>query len=147
MIRFVIFVNWVIKSNPMAKAMNKSVLHPCLYDGKEIPDWRRNKKFCNDVCKFKYHNEQRTLIDEDMKHIHKLLAKNYEILKSLIGENESVEIDFKILAEKKFDFQFNTQTVGDYHNVYTLSWLKLSAGKYKISRVPRKTYRGGYTIK
>jgi len=46
-----------------------------------------------------------------------------------------------------FDFQFNTQTVGDYHNVYTLSWLKLSSGKYKISRVPRKTYRGGYTIK
>jgi len=131
----------------MAKAIKQKVEHPCLWDGLEIPNWRRNKKFCNDVCKFKYHNEQRALIDEDMKHIHKLLADNYEILKSLIGEKESVEVDYKTLTDMKFDFQFNTQTVGDYHNVYTLSWLKLSNGKYKISRVPRKTYRGGYTIK
>ena len=82
-----------------------------------------------------------------MKHIHKLLADNYEILKTLIGEKESVVVEYKTLTEMKFDFQFNTQTIGDYHNVYTLSWLKLSSGKYKISRVPRKTYRGGFTIK
>ena len=131
----------------MAKAAIKKILHPCLYDGKEIPNWRRNKKYCNDVCKFNYHNEQRTLIDADMKHIHKLLADNYEILKSLIGEGEIVTVEYKTLTEMKFDFQFCTQVVGDYHNVYTLSWLKLSNGKYKISRVPRKTYRGGYIIK
>ena len=131
----------------MATLTKKKIEHPCLNDHKEIPNWRRNKKFCNDVCKFKYHNLQRALIDEDMKHIHKLLADNYEILKSLIGEEESVIVDYKTLTDMKFDFQFNTQTIGDFHNVYTLSWLKLSSGKYKISRVPRKTYRGGYTIK
>jgi len=131
----------------MASLTKKTIEHPCLNDHKEIPNWRRNKKFCNDVCKFKYHNEQRALIDEDMKHIHKLLADNYGILKSLIGEEESVIVDYKTLTDMKFDFQFNTQTIGDFHNVYTLSWLKLSSGKYKISRVPRKTYRGGYTIK
>ena len=131
----------------MAKAAAKKIEHPCIYDGREIPDWRRNKKFCNDVYKFKYHNEQRALIDEDMKHIHKILGDNYEILKALIGEKENVDVDYKTLTEMKFDFQFNTQIVGDYHNVYTLSWLKLSSGKVKISRVPRKTYRGGYTIK
>ena len=131
----------------MAKAAAQKIEHPCLYDGKEIPNWRRNKKFCNEVCKFKYHNEQRVLIDEDMKHIHKLLAENYEILKKLIGEEDTVTVDSKTLTDMQFDFQFNTQTIGDYHNVYTLSWLKLSSGRYKISRVPRKTYRGGYTIK
>ena len=131
----------------MPKAAAQKIDHPCLYDGKEIPNWRRNKKFCNDVCKFKYHNEQRALIDEDMKHIHKLLAENYEILKTLIGEEETVTVEYKTLTDMKFDFQFNTQTIGDYHNVYTLSWLKLTSGKYKISRVPRKTYRGGYTIR
>ena len=131
----------------MAKAATPTIEHPCLYDGKNIENWRRNKKFCNDVCKFKYHNAQRSLIDEDMKHIHKLLAENYEILKKLIGEEETVTVEYKTLSDMKFDFQFNTQTIGDYHNVYTLSWLKLSNGKYKISRVPRKTYRGGYTIR
>ncbi len=131
----------------MAKATKIKIEHPCLYDGKEIPNWRRNKKYCNDVCKFKYHNEQRALIDENMKHIHTILFDNYEILKALIEEKESVEVDYKMLAEMKFDFQFHTQIVGDYHNVYTLSWLKLSSGKYKISKVPRKTFRGGYTIK
>jgi len=131
----------------MAKAVKPEILHPCVFDGKEIPNWRRNKKFCNDICKFKYHNEKRALLDDDMKHIHKILAANYEILKVVIGEKETVEIEYKKLTDMGFDFQFNTQTVGDYHNVYTLSWLKLSSGKYKISRVPRKTYRGGYTIK
>ena len=131
----------------MAKATRIKIEHPCRYDGKEIPNWRRNKLYCNDVCKFKYHNEKREVLDEDMKHIHNILSDNYEILKTLIGEKESVEVEYKILTEMKFDFQFNTQTVGDYHNVYTLSWLKLSNGKYKISRVPRKTYRGGFTIK
>lgn len=131
----------------MATATKKKIEHPCLYDGKEIPNWRRNKKYCNDVCKFKFHNEQRALIDENMKHTHKLLAENYDILKALIGDEPSVDVDYKTLVDMKFDFQFHTQVVGDYHNVYTLSWLKLADGKYRISRVPRKTYRGGYTIK
>lgn len=131
----------------MAKATKIKIEHPCLNDGKEIPNWRRNKLFCNDVCKYEYHNKKRSILDADMKHIHGILANNYDILKSLISEKETVEVDYKILNDLSFDFQFNTQTVGDYHNVYTLSWLKLLNGKYKISRVPRKTYRGGYTIK
>ena len=131
----------------MTKATSKKTEHPCLYDGKEIPNWRRNKKFCNDVCKFKYHNEQRAIIDENMKHIHKILADNYQILKNLIGEEETVIVEQKTLHNLQFDFQFHTQVVGEYHNIYTLSWFKMYDGKYKISRVPRKTYRGGYTIK
>jgi hypothetical protein len=131
----------------MAKTTKSKVAHPCLNDGKEIPNWRSNKLFCNDICKYEYHNKKRATLDADMKHIHGILADNYEILKTLIGEKDSVEIEYKALNEMGFDFQFNTQTVGEYHNVYTLSWLKLGSGKYKISRVPRKTYRGGYTIK
>jgi len=30
-----------------------------------------------------------------MKHIHKILAANYEILKVVIGEKETVEIEYK----------------------------------------------------
>jgi hypothetical protein len=131
----------------MTKTAKVKIEHPCKYDGKEIPNWRRNKLFCSDVCKFKYHNEQRAVVDEDIKHIHKILADNYSVLKSVIGEEESVETEHKTLEGMKFDFQFCTQLVGDYHNVYTLSWLRLSNGKYKISKVPRKTYRGGYTIR
>ena len=82
-----------------------------------------------------------------MKHIHAILADNYEILKSLIGKEDSITVEYQKLVDMKFDFQFCTQVVNEYHNVYTLSWLKQNSGKYKISRVPRKTYRGGYTIK
>lgn len=131
----------------MAKATKKKIEHPCLNDGVEIPDWRSNKLFCSNICKYAYHNKKRAILDADMKHIHGILASNYGILKKLIGENPTVEVEYRTLTDMEFDFQFNTQTVGDYHNVYTLSWLKLSNGKYKISKVPRRTYRGGYTIK
>ncbi|NCI51383.1 hypothetical protein GWC95_15750 [Sediminibacterium roseum] len=132
----------------MAKASTQKVEHPCQHCGKEIPNWRSNKKFCDEVCKFKFYNKKnRVVLDEDMKHIHGLLADNYEILKSLIGEERTVDVSYRALEEMKFDFQFVTQVIGSYHNIYTLSWLKLDNGLYRISRVPRKTYRGGYTIK
>ena len=131
----------------MAKAVKIKIEHPCEYCGNEIPNWRRNKKFCDEICKFKNHNEKRPVVDEDMKHIHAILADNYEILKSLIGKEDSITVEYQKLVDMKFDFQFCTQVVNEYHTVYTLSGLKQNSGKYKISRVPRKTYRGGYTIK
>lgn len=117
--------------------------HPCAYCGKEIPDWRGNKKFCDDTCKYQKHNKKRQPIAPEMKHINSILAGNYEILKSLIGEQTTVTVHYTDLKKAGLNFDFHTQVKGDYFNCYGLSWRKNYEGKYVISRVPKSTYMGG----
>lgn len=126
----------------MEQKQNVAVVHPCLYCEKEIPHWRRNKKFCDDSCKYRFHNDQRELIDENMKRVNKILSTNYEILKEVIGEQSHIKIAYSELKKMGFQFDFLTQIKGDYHNCYTLSWKRIEDEKLLISRVPKSTYRG-----
>lgn len=126
----------------MESNTKSGVQHPCQYCGEEIKHWRRNKKFCDEGCKYKYHNEQRELIDENMKRVNKILACNYEILKTVIGDQSHIKIEYTELKKMGFQFDFLTQIKGDYFNCYTLSWKKIEDEKLLISRVPKSTYRG-----
>lgn len=116
------------------------IKHPCGHCGSEIKHWRRNKKFCDEQCKSKHHNEQRELIDEDMKYVNKILAKNFDIMKKLVGDKDVVKIGKSELEKKGFNYDFVTQFRGDYRYCYALSWRQIENNMILISALAKAPY-------
>lgn len=123
-------------ANPRTK---KKAEHPCTWCGKEIPDWRSNKKFCDEDHKNKYFNDQRKQEALELGRVNKRLKKNYGILKKVIKEEVRVKIKEEVLKHKGFDFHFMTHVFGDYHNCYNLAWRKIEYGYVMITRTPEST--------
>lgn len=117
------------------------IKHPCAYCGKEIKDWRRNKRFCDDQCKSKLHNGKRLLIDEDMKYVNKILAKIFDIMQKLVSEKQVVKIGKNELAKKGFNYDFFTQFRGDYRYCYSLSWREIENNMILISTLATAPFK------
>lgn len=135
-----IFYFWVDpKSNCMA-TVKKKADHPCGWCGKEIPDWRSNKKFCDEEHKNKFFNKRRTEEGLEMRRINRILKKNYEILKRVIKDKLNEKIKLDALVAKGFNIRFLTHIAGEYRNCYNLSWRPIEKGFVIISRPPESMY-------
>ena len=58
----------------------------CLECGDIIMYGRSDKRFCCDDCKTKYHNAMANKSRTYRTRVHKLIARNYDILNSLVSE-------------------------------------------------------------
>jgi hypothetical protein len=125
----------------MEQSPSTHVVHPCDYCGKEIKNWRRNKKYCDNACKYQFHNDKRVLIDEDMKYVNNILAQNYELMKALVQHKDVVKIGKAELAKQGFNYDFVTQFRGDYRYCYTLSWREIEGNMILISKLATAPYK------
>lgn len=116
------------------------IAHPCGWCGKEIPDWRSNKKFCDEEHKNKFFNRLRKEEGLELGRVNKILKKNYDILKKVIKDEVRVKIKQDALERKGFKFHFLTHIVGDYNNVYNYAWRKIEFGNVMITRTPESTF-------
>ena len=119
-----------------------AIEHPCNYCAKEIPDWRSNKKYCNEGCKSKHFNQLQKEANLEMGRVNKILKRNYEILKQEIGVEKWVKSTKLKLERKGFNFDFMTHIGGEYRNVYLFSWRPVEKDGLIISRTPESTFVG-----
>lgn len=118
----------------------RKIEHPCGWCSKEIPDWRSNKKFCDEDHKNKFFNRLRKEEGLEMGRVNKLLKKNYEILKKVIKDEVRIKVKRDVLERKGFNFHFLTHIVGEYHNVYNFAWRTIEHGYVIITRTPESTF-------
>jgi hypothetical protein len=119
----------------MAKAKKNAIVeHRCGWCHMDIPDWRTNKKFCDEDHKNKFFNKMRKEEGIEMGRVNRILKKNYEILKRIIQDKPSEKIKLQALLDKGFKIKFLTHIVNDYHNCYNLSWRPVENGNVIISR-------------
>lgn len=87
----------------------------CLYCEKpiDIRVGRKDRRFCDEVCKNKYHNTKTWNEEQEIKRIQLLLKKNRRILKKMFARKDKDEIDRERLLKEGFNFDFHT------HFVYT----------------------------
>ncbi|MBN8720499.1 MAG: hypothetical protein J0H85_13690 [Sediminibacterium magnilacihabitans] len=121
------------------QSRKRKIEHPCRWCGKEIPEWRSNKKFCDEEHKNKFFNELRKQETLELGRVNKKLKRNYEILKKVIKDEVRVKIKAEALERKGFDFHFMTHIFGDYHNCYNLAWRTIEYGYVMITRTPEST--------
>lgn len=82
--------------------------HPftCLYCGAPMQG-RSDKKFCDDGCRNLYHNRRNRLQHGAIRHINRILARNYRLLKAL-AELPQKEFTREELLLKGFNFEYFT---------------------------------------
>ena len=69
------------------------------------------KKYCDLICRKKYNQELRTLIDEQAKDIRGVLKRNRRILKKLYEQiKQEPFVDKNSLEELGFQFKYVTHT-------------------------------------
>lgn len=68
---------------------------------------RADKKFCDDQCRTNYNNRLKADDDSSLKHINKILRKNYSILKSC-NPGGKTKVKRELLLQKGFDFSYHT---------------------------------------
>lgn len=124
----------------MAKTKKVAVEHPCQHCEKEIPNWRSNKLFCDNECKYKFNNKLQQQANLEMGRVNKILKKNFDILKTAIKAERYVKIKKIDLEKKGFNFEFMTHVKGAYKNCYLLSWRDIENGHVIVSRTPDSTF-------
>jgi hypothetical protein len=100
---------------------------------------RTDKKFCSVQCKNDYNNTIRKGTKKDTAIIDSYLHRNREILMTLLGDNNKIQLDKLILSRAKFRFEYHT---GHYLNkegktywyVYDFAWMDFSDQKVLIIR-------------
>jgi len=85
---------------------------------------RRDRQFCNETCKNRYHNKQAFEDDKEAKRINKILKKNRDILKKLAERKDSGEIPKDKLLKAGFDFNYYThhKQTAHYNYQYTICY-------------------------
>lgn len=119
----------------------ENVEHPCRYCQKEIPHWRTNKVYCDEICKNNFFNQLRKEADIELGRVNKILKKNFDILKKLIKDERNVKVTRTDLEKKGFNFNFLTHQVGEFRNCYLLAWKPLERDNIMITRTPERTIR------
>lgn len=88
---------------------------------------RSDKRFCDIICKNKYHSEVRKSMKTIQSESIKILAKNFVILSGVMGEQKNAAIIDKLALERlgfKFDYVSDAETKGGilhfglYHFTY-----------------------------
>lgn len=116
----------------MTAASEAYIQHPCRYCENEIPDWRRNKVFCDDTCKYKFHNAKRSEEVDLFGDFNRMIKRNYEILNNILGDKRYVEVPELHLKNSGFGFNFCTFAIGSYRYCYDLS--------YRLANPDKKIY-------
>lgn len=138
--RFFIFGN-PFKTMTMGTSKRKAKpKHPCGWCGGEIPEWRSNKKYCNEDHKNKFFNQLRKEADLETGRVNKILKKNFEILKKLIRDERCVKTKKMVLEKKGFNFDFMTHRKGEYRNCYLFAWRPIENDYVIVSRTPVSTF-------
>jgi hypothetical protein len=91
--------------------MKKSVLSKknCLYCEEEFSG-RSDKLFCDVECKNAFHREQKTDAKETFVRVNKILKKNRDILKDIVGNKQTEKISMEKLVGKGFDTDYLTHS-------------------------------------
>lgn len=79
----------------------------CLTCGKVIKG-RSDKQFCDITCKNAYHNADLAEGEKVYKRVLKILRTNRNVLKEVLGEKSSIEIEMGKLVAKGFDNDYLT---------------------------------------
>lgn len=124
----------------MKNHVSDQIQHPCTYCGEEIPHYRSNKKYGDEDCKSKHFNQLQKEANLEMGRVNRILKKNFQVMKDLLGAEKHVKVK-KIKMEKKgFNFRFHTSVIKfsglTYTNVYLLSWRDIESEQVIISRAP-----------
>ena len=99
---------------------------------------RADKVFCDIGCKNEYHNSALADGEKVYKRVLKILRKNRAILKEVLGEKDSIEIEMNKLIGKGFDNDYLTHTkkskIGkyDYYYVFDYGYRKQSDSLVKV---------------
>jgi hypothetical protein len=114
----------------------------CLYCEKplNLNVGRKDRRFCDEQCKNKYHNTKTWEEEKEIKRIQLVLKKNRRILKKMFARKDHDEIAKDRLLKEGFEFDFHTHFVETYHykRQYTCCFdygYRLTKDKYKIIEV------------
>ena len=121
----------------------------CLYCNNEFKEGRTDRKYCNDLCRAAYHNQQRRLQQSSVQKINAILKKNLAILKRLSPEGYSV-VRKTTLSEQGYNFNYFT-------NIYRTKDQRLyffcydrgfavNQGKIKVTIVQWQAYMQDYQL-
>ena len=111
----------------------------CLFCGKSISG-RPDKKYCDDLCRTAYSNEQKSKENKEIRTISLALKKNRNILKRLAGEKEYVLVSKETLMLRGFLFDYHTHyfTSEAQKNIFTFcfdyGYRDAGNKRYKIIR-------------
>lgn len=83
---------------------------------------RRDRQFCNEECKNRYHNKIAYEEEKEAKRINKVLKKNRNILKKMSLRKEHDEIPKERLLKEGFDFTYHTHHRVTVHQKYQYSF-------------------------
>lgn len=101
---------------------------------------RAGKKFCSADCKAKAHKQKKNANKvEIVQEINKILAKNRDILLSIIEEHKQKTVPRIQLSKQGFDFKYFTGTYLNrqgktYHYIYDCAWMEFSTQDIMIVR-------------
>lgn len=105
--------------------MAKKKANRCLNCNKVLKG-RADKMFCDTTCKNEYHNASLAEGEKVYKRVLKILRNNRAILKEVLGEKDSIEIDMSKLIGKGFDNDYLTHTkkskIGKYDYYYVFDY-------------------------
>jgi hypothetical protein len=87
----------------------KSEERHCSYCTKRLIG-RSDKLFCNSDCKNKYHNVNATEAGETFKRIVKILKKNRDVLKEVLGSETTVKTTKEKLEARGYEMNYLTHT-------------------------------------
>ncbi len=79
---------------------------------------RRDRQFCDEECKNRYHNRIAYEEEKEAKRINKILKKNRNILKKMSLRKEHEEISHERLLKEGFDFNYHTHFKITVHQKY-----------------------------
>jgi hypothetical protein len=117
--------------------MNATIPRNCLSCGKPVRG-RSDKKFCDDLCRNWYNNQQKSSDAACIRTINGYLKKNRNVLEEILGTHEDTgRATPQLLMERGFRFQYHTHTYtnkkGDtYHFCYEYGYLQLDSGRLLI---------------
>ena len=108
----------------------------CLYCGKDIVDGRRDRKFCDSICRNRYHNDINQPVNDFYRRTEQVLRNNHKALCDILKEEVSAEVSFKtiLLYGVKLNFITGTASNGD-RVVYNLGLRKVKNNEWIVYKI------------
>ncbi len=106
---------------------------------------RRDKKFCDVDCRAMFHNRNKSLAEEMIRHVNSVIRHNRRILRTLCPEGKST-VRREVLEQMGYNFRFHTDTFvsqkgGTYYMCYDYGFCPIREGaKEKALIIQRQDY-------